>query len=105
MLMDKCVATIKTGPRKGAKCGARKKLIDIVNGEEKPHCNRHKIKKINNNIVNELSENLDKKLYIEKKENFDFIQEENIEDNDFNNQNTLKKIDKQLDKLFKEYGL
>lgn len=105
MLMDKCIELIKTGPRKGKECGARKKVIDIVDGKERPHCNRHKIKILNNNVLNELSENLDKKLNIEKKNEIDFIQEENNENDDFSNQNILKNIDKQLEKLFNEYGL
>lgn len=75
MLMDKCIKLTKTNPRKGKRCGARKKVIDIVNGKERPHCNRHKIKILNNNVLNELSENLDKKFNIEKNDKIDFIQE------------------------------
>lgn len=93
--MDKCIAIIKTGPRKGQNCGAIKKVIDIVDGKQIPHCNRHKIKEINNNIVDELSEKLNKCLNIE----------ENIEFNNYDGQKFLNKIDKQLDNLFNEYGL
>jgi hypothetical protein len=95
--MDKCIAIIKTGPRKGKLCGAIKKVIDVVDGIETPHCNRHKIKQINNNIVNVLSSELSKNLNIEEKED--------IKINDYDDQNILKKIDKQLDDLFNEYGL
>lgn len=95
--MDKCIAIIKTGPRKGKLCGAIKKVIDVVDGTETPHCNRHKIKQINNNIVNVLSSELSKNLNIEEKED--------IKINDYDDQNILKKIDKQLDDLFNEYGL
>lgn len=95
--MDKCIAIIKTGPRKGKLCGAIKKVIDVVDGTETPHCNRHKIKEINNNIVNVLSSELSKNLNIEEKED--------IKINDYDDQNILKKIDKQLDDLFNEYGL
>lgn len=95
--MDKCIAIIKTGPRKGKLCGAIKKVIDVVDETETPHCNRHKIKEINNNIVNVLSSELSKNLNIEEKED--------IKNNDYDDQNILKKIDKQLDDLFNEYGL
>lgn len=106
--MDKCIAIIKTGPRKGQNCGAIKKVIDIVDGKDIPHCNRHKIKEINNNIVNELSEKLNESLNIEEKEKVNIIQEkqeENIEFDNYDSQNILNKIDKQLDNLFNEYGL
>lgn len=95
--MDKCIAIIKTGPRKGKLCGAIKKVIDVVDETETPHCNRHKIKEINNNIVNVLSSELSKNLNIEEKED--------IKNNDYDDKNILKKIDKQLDDLFNEYGL
>lgn len=103
--MDKCIAIIKTGPRKGKLCGAIKKVIDVVDGTETPHCNRHKIKEINNNIVNILSLELSKNLNIKEKVNVNSIQKEDIKINDYDDQNILKKIDKQLDDLFNEYGL
>lgn len=54
--MDKCVAILKYGCRKGEHCGANKKVIDIIDGNEVPHCNRHKIKiKKNDNVVDVLS--------------------------------------------------
>lgn len=100
--MDKCIAIIKTGPRKSKLCGAIKKVIDVVDETETPHCNRHKIKKINNNIVNVLSSELSKNLNIEEK--VDVNQKEDIKINGYD-ENILKQIDKQLDDLFNEYGL
>lgn len=97
--MDKCIAIIKTGSRKGENCGASKKIVDIVDGKEISHCNRHKIKenkgKINKDSVDILSKKLNKSLKIE----------ENNETVNFDSQNILDKIDKQLDELFNEYGL
>jgi len=110
--MDKCIATIKSGPRKDEQCGASKKVIDIIDGKELPHCNRHKIKE--NNDVNTLSEKLNNNLKIEEKvENNEIIEDKednNIleKDNDhvnFDEQDILNKLDKQLDELFNNYGL
>lgn len=100
--MDKCIAPIKTGPKKGNICGANKKVIDIINGKEIPHCNRHRIKtkqkEQNINVVDELSYNLNESLKIEENKKI-----ENIIDP--NETNILNELDKQLDNLFNEYGL
>ena len=113
--MDKCIATIKSGPRKGEQCGASKKVIDIIGGKETPHCNRHKIKETFD--VNTLSEKFSNNLKIEEKEKLD-ENNEIIEDKEDNNilekdnehvkldgQDILNKLDKQLDELFNDYGL
>lgn len=99
--MNKCIAIIKTGKRKGDICGATKKIIDIVDGKEIPHCNRHKIKENNEkiNTDNVLSEMVNKSLVIE--DNNYIEKEENNDDA----KNILYKLDKQLDDLFNEYGL
>ncbi len=110
--MDKCVAILKSGYRKGEHCGANKKVIDIIDGNEVPHCNRHKIKiKKNDNVVDVLATNLNKTLKIienkklnnNKSDNFE--KDEIVEFIDSGEQNILNKIDKQLDELFNEYGL
>lgn len=101
-MMEKCIATIKTGPRKGKKCGAVKKVIYIVNGKEIPHCNRHRMKE--NEDVNILSENLNNNLKIEE----NILEKEDGEDSEtdkFDGQHILDDLDKQLDKLFSNYGL
>lgn len=111
--MDKCNALIKTGPRKGNICGAGKKVIDVVNGKEVPHCNRHKIKnKQKDNVVDVLSTKFKETLKIEESEKLhndsknDIFEEEEIDESiNSDGQNILNKLDKQLDKLFNEYGL
>lgn len=108
--MEKCIAIIKTGPRKGKKCNAVKKVIDIVDNKEIPHCNRHRIKE--NEDVNILSKKLNNNLKIEEK-NIDKINKimKNKDNNDNkeidkdDGKNILNDLDKQLDKLFSEYGL
>lgn len=114
--MEKCIAIIKSGPRKGKKCDAVKKVIDVVDNKEIPHCNRHRIKE--NEDVNILSKKLNNNLNIEEKKldksNKKMKIEDNIlkEDDDENKEidkddgkNILNDLDKQLDKLFSEYGL
>lgn len=106
--MDKCIAIIKNGPRKGQKCGANKKVIDIIDGKEIPHCNRHKLK-TNTDNVDELSKKLKEDLKIVEKNKHSI--QDNGNSNDINieetidSQNILDKIDKQLDDLFGKYGL
>lgn len=103
-MMDKCIALIKTGPRKGEICDATKKIIDVIDGKEIPHCNRHKLKEnkkmLNTDSIDILSKKINKSLKIEEREK----SKDNEYDN-FEGQNILGKIDKQLDKLFNEYGL
>lgn len=84
--MNKCIAILKSGKRKGKLCNANKKVIDIIDKKEVPHCNRHRIKnnKKNNN-VDILTSNLSESLKI--------------------NDNKLEELDNQLDHLFNEYGL
>lgn len=118
--MDKCIAVIKSGPRKGEICGATKKIVDIIDGKEIPHCNRHKIKenkeKLNTDSIDILSKKKNKSLKIEEREKSkednerieidnNILKEENSEYDNFDSQNILGKIDKQLDELFNEYGL
>jgi hypothetical protein len=105
--MDKCVAILKSGSRKGEHCDSSKKVIDIINGKEVPHCNRHKIKsKQKYNVVDVLTTNLNKTLKItENNKNSKFEKEEIDEFIDSREQNILNKLDKQLDDLFNEYGL
>lgn len=100
--MEKCIATIKTGPRKGGKCGANKKVIDIIDGKETPLCNRHKIKE--NKDVNTLSEKLNNNLKIEDKGDNNILENDNKHDK-LDGQDILNKLDEQLDELFNDYGL
>lgn len=118
-MMDKCIALIKTGPRKGEICGATKKIIDVIDGKEIPHCNRHKLKEnkkiLNTDSIDILSKKINKSLKIEEREKSkdnerieiknNILKEKNNEYDNFEGQNILGKIDKQLDKLFNEYGL
>lgn len=117
--MDKCIAIIKTGPRKGEKCGASKKVIDNIDGKDIPHCNRHRNKIKENKDVNILSEKLNNNLKIEETEKIDENNEiirdgdredDNISEKDneyveLDGQDILDKLDKQLDELFNDYGL
>lgn len=110
--MDKCVAILKSGSRKGEHCDASKKVIDIIDEKEVPHCNRHKIKsKQNDNVVDVLTTNLNKTLKITENKKLDnnknskFEKDEIVEIIDSSEQNILNKLDKQLDDLFNEYGL
>lgn len=115
--MDICNELIKTGPRKGNICGAAKKVIDIIDGKEIPHCNRHRIKnKQKDDAIDILSNKLDTTLKIEddreKLNNKNNIEvDNNIHKKDINEvinydeQNILNKLDKQLDELFNKYGL
>lgn len=109
--MDKCIELIKTGLRKGNICGATKKVIDIIDGMKVPHCNRHRIKNKQDNAINLLSNKLDKTLKIEDEEklnnksNNDIHKKDINEIIDYNEQDILDKLDKQLDDLFNKYGL
>lgn len=103
--MDKCNALIKTGPRKGNTCGARKKVIDVVDGKEVPRCDRHRIKNKQKDVVGTLSTKLKETLKIEESGKLDNdIKNDNFEE-EIDEQNILNKLDKQLDRLFNEYGL
>lgn len=111
--MDKCIEILKSGSRKGQKCGASKKVIDFVNGKEVPHCNRHRIKsKQKDDVVDILTNNLNKSLKISKNKKIDNSNKNNkvekdeiIEFVDSGEQNILNELDKQLDNIFNEYGL
>lgn len=86
MIMDKCIAILKSGPRKGKPCNANKKAIDIIDRKDIPHCNRHRIKsKQKYDGIDILTTNLGKSLKI--------------------HDNILEKLDNQLDELFNEYKL
>lgn len=111
--MDKCIEILKSGSRKDQKCGASKKVIDFVNGKEVPHCNRHRIKsKQKDDVVDILTNNLNKSLKISKNKKIDNSNKNNkvekdeiIEFVDSGEQNILNELDKQLDNIFNEYGL